>query len=87
MTSEEDAEAFFHAFERLQVELEDQWTVASAAKTKDATVLFHAMDKMLVENASTDWHDVLADTAKLPNKTWESFKKATAKFICHQDIE
>jgi hypothetical protein len=80
-TSNEDAETFFQAFERLPTELGTVWQAAAAAKNKDATILFNAMGKMLTETANTDWHGVLADTTTVPDKTWESFKKAVAHFV------
>jgi len=86
-SSDEDAESFFHAFERYQVELKDTWNEAKKAKTNDAKVLFEGIDKMLKESANTEWHDVLnqVDTSsglvKYPDKDWETFKKSMSEYI------
>lgn len=79
LTSEEDVEHFFEAFERLQKELATVWTEASTAKHKDATILFNAIEKMLAGTANTQWHDVLGTTTE---RTWETFKTKMATFIC-----
>ncbi|KAG7357555.1 reverse transcriptase RNA-dependent DNA polymerase [Nitzschia inconspicua] len=46
--------------------------------SNDAQVLFDGMDKMLIETANAEWHDVLGSTTK---RDWETFKKTVATYI------
>ena len=78
-SSEEDCEHFFEALERLQKELEDEWTEAKKNKTNDATHLFAAFEHMLTGTANSEWHDVLGSET---SRTWETFKAKVAEFIC-----
>ena len=51
-SSEEDGEHFLEALETMQKELSPEWTVAQGRKGNDATVLFKAVDKMLLHSAN-----------------------------------
>ena len=77
-SSEEDCEHFFEAFEHMQTKLPAIWTEVQKAKDRDATILFEAMDTMLVGTALTEWHDVLQQER---SRTWEMFKTKVAEFI------
>jgi len=78
-SSKEDRESFFEAFDRLQKALEPEWTEATKAKDRDATVLFDALDELLIGVANSDWKVVLGTETK---RTWETFKEKVAKYIC-----
>ena len=78
-SAKEDRESFFEAFDRMQKALEPEWTAATRAKDRDATVLFDALDELLIGVANTDWRVVLGTETK---RTWEVFKEKVAKYIC-----
>ena len=59
-SASEDGEHFLEALETLQKELEPEWTVAKTRKANDATVLFQAMDRMLLHSANAEWMDTVS---------------------------
>jgi hypothetical protein len=70
----------------LKAELKDEWAIASTSKTKDAKLLFQAVDKMLAETANTEWQDLLAKRQQdaglaTPKTTWEEFRQASSQYI------
>jgi hypothetical protein len=75
----EDRESFFEAFDRLQKALEPEWTEAAKAKDRDATVLFDALDEVLIGVANSDWRVILGTET---TRTWSMFKEKVAKYIC-----
>ena len=77
-TAEEDPESFFIAFERLQTEMEIEWRVTESNQGNDAQVLFDAVEKMLIETASTEWKDILAQESL---RNWKAFKSTMGKYI------
>ena len=82
-TSEEDAEHFFEAFEKLKKELGEEWKNASESKDSSAQVLFEATDKMLIGTANAEWQNILKEDPDMEfSKSWEMFKTRMATFIC-----
>ena len=83
-SADEDGEHFIEAIETLKKELEPEWMAALASKTNDATVLFQAMDRLLLHSANAEWMDTIGKyDKKEPNKTaktWEKFKLCVANF-------
>jgi len=65
-------------------ELEVEWIEASGAKTNDATVLFQAIDRVLLHSANAEWMDTMSRyDKKCTNKTaktWEKFKLCIIDF-------
>jgi translation initiation factor 2 alpha subunit (eIF-2alpha) len=74
-TAEEDIESFFVVFERFGTELETEW---NESMSNYAQILFDGMDKMLIETANSEWHDVLGNQTR---RDWETFKKTVAMYI------
>jgi hypothetical protein len=81
-TTKEDRESFFECFEYLQDELKAEWNDVSQNKSNDAKVLFDAMDHMLTGTANAEWKDVLTKQQFQNKIDFETFKLATAEFIC-----
>jgi len=83
-SSDEDGEHWIDALETLQKEMDVEWTKASKAKKEDATVLFQAMDKILLHSANAEWMDTMARYDKKnpdsTDKTWEKFKLCVCDF-------
>jgi hypothetical protein len=75
----EDRESFFEAFDWLQKALEPEWTEAAKAKERDATVLFDALDEVLIGVANSDWRVILGTETV---RTWSMFKEKVSKYIC-----
>jgi len=73
------------------MELEVEWTTASGAKVNDATVLFQAMDRMLLHSANAEWMDTMGRyDKKNPNhttKNWEKFKICVTAFTTRVDFK
>jgi len=67
-----------------RIVLEVEWIEASGAKTNDATVLFQAIDCVLLHSANAEWMDTMSRyDKKYPNKTaktWEKFKLCITDF-------
>ena len=84
-SADEDGEHFIEAIEMLQKELEMEWTVASGAKANDATVIFQAVDQMLLHTANAEGMNTIGryDKKNLTNatKNWEKFKTCVSDFI------
>ena len=78
-SSDEDCEHFFECFEKLQKEMDQEWTQISRAKPNNATLLFDAFEHMLTSNALSQWHDILSTENQ---RTWEHFKILVSQFIC-----
>jgi hypothetical protein len=83
-SSDEDGEHWIEALETLAKELEPEWKAASQAKPNDATVLFQAVDKLLLHSANAEWMDTLEKHDRRnpshTDKTWEKFKMCVADF-------
>jgi len=83
-SSDEDGEHWIEAIETLQKELEVEWLAASGAKANDTTVLFQAVDRMLLHSANAESMDTIGRyDKKNPNSTtknWEKFKICVTDF-------
>jgi len=83
-SSDEDGEHWLEALQMVKKELEVEWKEAEGAKTNDATVLFQAIDRILLHTANAEWMDCMSRwDKKNPNKTaknWEKFKLCIIDF-------
>jgi len=83
-SSDEDGEHWLEALQMVQKELEVEWKEAEKAKINDATVLFQAIDRVLLYSANAEWMDCMSRwDKKNPNKTaktWEKFKLCIIDF-------
>lgn len=91
-TEKEDAICFFKCYTKMLKELADEVKKSSQSKDTDASILFKAMDRMLVESANANWLTILRTTGMEPENTengrtkttWEVYKRLVAQFICTQ---
>ena len=90
-TPKEDAVCFFQCLTKMFQTLKTVYNKVSQAKERDATILFNAMDKMLVGTANDDWQTVLKTVGAKPENQdgngkmkyeWETFKNLLAAYIC-----
>jgi len=58
-STDEDGEHWLEALGMVQKELEPEWIAASGAKANDATVLFHAIDRITQHSANAEWKDTV----------------------------
>ena len=77
-SANEDTDHFFEALETLKKELEVEWEAASAAKNRDASLLFRGFRKMCIGTAATDWNDIVGTESQ---RDWEMWKTMVAKYI------
>jgi len=59
-SSDEDGDHWLETLQMVKKELEVEWIESSGAKTNDATVLFQAIDHMLLHSANTEWMDCIS---------------------------
>jgi len=83
-SSDEDGEHWLEALQMVKKELEVEWIEASGAKTNDATVIFQAIDRVLLHSANAEWMDCMSRHDKKytnkTTKTWEKFKLCIIDF-------
>jgi len=83
-SSDEDGEHWLEARQMVRKELEVEWIEVSGTKTNDATVLFQAIDRVLLHSANAEWMDCMSRyDKKYTNKTaktWEKFKLCIIDF-------